>query len=143
MLDPKTVPVLCFQEAALLTPSASWSDQVRPGDLCPVAPSHRAQAPCAHLPRPPCPLVFVWACLCTSNATFRPLLPTPVHLRVCAHVYLWCDPVEGYLLFNLFVEGPPPQQPCSSRPLGVGRGWLWTPGPDPPCVCRGTDLYSG
>lgn len=148
VLDPETVPVLCFREVALWAPSASLSDQVGPGALsCPVASSHPGTASlvptsCA-LPRPS---MFVRACLCTSNATFRPLLPTRL-LPVCVPVSLQTSiygvtPAEGYLLFNLFVEGP--QQPCSSRPLGVGRQWLCVdPRSDPTCVCRRMDLYSG
>lgn len=59
--------------------------------------------------------------------------------------YLWCDPEEGYLLFNLFVKVPPSQQPYLLKARGRRRGWLcvWTPGPSPSCVCQKVGWYSG
>lgn len=36
--------------------------------------------------------------------------------------YLWCDPEEGYLLFNLFVKVSPSQQPYLLKACGRRRG---------------------
>ena len=45
----------------------------------------------------------------------------PMRVRVQAS-YLWCDPEEGYLLFNLFVKVPPSQQPYLLKACGQRRG---------------------
>lgn len=72
----------------------------------------RAQAPLCPPPAPTC-LRCSSGQVCTSNATSGRLLPARVHAGGCApaHVYLWSDPAEGYLLFNLFVEVPSCQRP--------------------------------
>uniref|UniRef100_A0A8C0N305 Serine/threonine-protein kinase pim-1 n=5 Tax=Canidae TaxID=9608 RepID=A0A8C0N305_CANLF len=79
--------------------------------------------------------VLVRASPCTSNATSGLAGCAPVPL------YLWSDPEEGYLLFNLFVEVPSWRPHL--LPPGVGGAAVCTPGPDPTCVCRKMDLYSG
>ena len=46
----------------------------------------------------------------------------PTHPMRVQTSYLWCDPEEGYLLFNLFVEVPPSQQPYLLKACGQRRG---------------------
>lgn len=100
-----------------------------------MASAHQGRGvPCAHLPRPLASGVRVRARLCTNNATAGPLLCAP------ALVCFWSDPEEGYLLSNLFVEVLSCQRPGTFGPER-GRGCVWTPGPDPTCVCRKMDLY--
>jgi len=102
-----------------------------------VASCHRGLGLPVPTPRSRPPPVFVRQ-VCAQAMQRRGSLPAR------AHVYLWSDPEEGYLLFNLFVEVPSCLRPRLLQAPEWGA-WLCarTPGPDPTCVCRKMDLYSG
>lgn len=77
-----------------------------------MASSHRGVGSLVPTPRARLSPVFVWASLhkqCNVGAS-----AACARARggcAPAHVYLWSDPAEGYLLFNLFVEVPACQRP--------------------------------
>lgn len=134
VLDPETVLVLCFREAALPVPSASPSDLVGPGALpCPVASSHQGTGLSCPSPAPPSSLGVRRACLCTSNATSRPLPPTLATPCVCAcTVYLWCEPPRRAIYCLIYLSRSFPAALLLQAPWVWGTGRLCVdPGPAP------------
>lgn len=104
----------------------------------------RAQAPLCPPPAPTC-LRCSSGQVCTSNATSGRLLPARVHaggVRPRTSIYGLTLRRAIYCLIYLW-RFPPASAPTFFRPRNGGRGGVWTPGPDPTCVCRKMDLYSG
>lgn len=107
-----------------------------------ISPGRRL--PCAHPPRPPVSGVLPGksaqamqrrgvCCLraCTRGGV-RPrtsIYGLTLRRAIYCLIYLW--------------RFPPASAPTFFRPRNGGRGGVWTPGPDPTCVCRKMDLYSG
>lgn len=93
-----------------------WGTRSTPESCGLISPEHRAPGD-----PPPNVSVFVWARL-HKECSVQALLPAhPMRVRVQAS-YLWGDPEEGYLLFNLFVKVSPSQQPYLLKACGRRRG---------------------